>query len=137
MYSVTLKPFGHFFGICIFSIGLKKSFFCCHAGLTSLDISADSTVAITGSEDATAKISNIHTGKVLGTFAGRPSQMTEFFVFKISMSVKSAMVCIVMCTTMWRLLRDMNKSQNFVLPDCDPQAAMQSNAGSRHDVLKF
>lgn len=40
------------------------------AGLTSVDISADSTVAITGSEDMTAKISNIHTGKVLGTFVG-------------------------------------------------------------------
>lgn len=40
------------------------------AGLTSLDISADSTVAITGSEDMTAKISNVYTGKVLGTFVG-------------------------------------------------------------------
>lgn len=40
------------------------------AGLTSLDISADSTVAITGSEDMTARISNIHTGRVLGTFSG-------------------------------------------------------------------
>ncbi|KAL3132557.1 hypothetical protein ABBQ32_009096 [Trebouxia sp. C0010 RCD-2024] len=40
------------------------------AGLTSLDISADSTVVITGSEDMTAKISNLHTGKVLGTFQG-------------------------------------------------------------------
>lgn len=40
------------------------------AGLTSVAISADSTVAITGSEDMTAKISNIHTGKVLGTFVG-------------------------------------------------------------------
>lgn len=40
------------------------------AGLTSLDISADSTVAITGSEDMTARISNIHTGKILGTFSG-------------------------------------------------------------------
>ena len=42
----------------------------CFAGLTSLDVSADSTVVITGSEDMTAKISNLHTGKVLGTFQG-------------------------------------------------------------------
>ena len=40
------------------------------AGLTSVDVSADSTVVITGSEDMTAKISNLHTGKVLGTFQG-------------------------------------------------------------------
>lgn len=40
------------------------------AGLTSLDVSADSTVVITGSEDMTATISNLHTGKVLGTFQG-------------------------------------------------------------------
>ena len=40
------------------------------AGLTSLDVSADSTVIITGSEDMTARISNLHTGKVLGTFQG-------------------------------------------------------------------
>lgn len=40
------------------------------AGLTSLDIGTDSTVAITGSEDMTARISNIHTGRVLGTFSG-------------------------------------------------------------------
>ncbi|DBA96558.1 TPA: hypothetical protein ACH3X1_015429 [Trebouxia sp. C0004] len=64
------------------------------AGLTSLDISADSTVAITGSEDMTAKISNIHTGKVLGTFVGMPSQMTRSIGFKISMAVKSAVVCV-------------------------------------------
>ena len=73
--------------------GLDKSFWCCDAGLTSLDISADSTVAITGSEDMTAKISNIHTGKVLGTFVGRPSQMANSIAFKTSTSVKSAVVC--------------------------------------------
>lgn len=72
---------------------LDKSFWCCDAGLTSLDISADSTVAITGSEDMTAKISNIHTGKVLGTFVGRLLQMANSIAFKISTSVKSAVVC--------------------------------------------
>ena len=47
-----------------------------------MDISADSTVAITGSEDMTAKISNVHTGKVLGTFVGRPLQMANSIAFE-------------------------------------------------------
>lgn len=50
------------------------------AGLTSVDISADSTVAITGSEDMTAKISNIHTGKVLGTFVGNSLHCCHHFL---------------------------------------------------------
>lgn len=54
--------------LCPVSVGLVGN---CPAGLTSLDISADSTVVITGSEDMTAKISNLHTGKVLGTFQGK------------------------------------------------------------------
>jgi len=99
--------------------------------LTSLDISADSTVAITGSEDMTAKISNIHTGKVLGTFVGRPLQMTGSTRLQDQhISQVSCGVCIAMCTTVRRILRDMTHSHNFDLPDCDSQAAMQSKAGS-------
>eukprot|EP00891_Asterochloris_glomerata_P000841 jgi/Astpho2/841/e_gw1.00016.344.1_t len=40
------------------------------AGLTCLAISADSSIAITGSEDHTARISNIQSGRILGTLTG-------------------------------------------------------------------
>lgn len=79
----------------------------------------------------TAKISNIHTGKVLGTFVGRPSQMADSIAFKISTTVKvSCDVRIAICTTSWCFLRVMTNSHNFDLSDCDSQAAMQSKTGS-------
>lgn len=56
----------------------------CLAGLTSLDVSADSTVVITGSEDMTATISNLHTGKVLGTFQGIRHVLCQSDIFAFS-----------------------------------------------------
>eukprot|EP00887_Chlorella_sp_A99_P001893 scaffold18.g1893.t1 len=40
------------------------------AGLTSLDLHPDSTAAISGSEDGTAKVVNLHSGRVVATLAG-------------------------------------------------------------------
>ncbi|GAB4816441.1 hypothetical protein N2152v2_003487 [Parachlorella kessleri] len=40
------------------------------AGVTCLDLHSDSTAAISGSEDGTAKVVNVHTGKVISTLNG-------------------------------------------------------------------
>ena len=41
------------------------------AGLTALDIRNDSQTVCTGSEDATARLVNLQTGRVLGALAGK------------------------------------------------------------------
>lgn len=42
----------------------------CIAGLTALDVHADSSIVLTGAEDGSACLSNIQTGRLLGRLAG-------------------------------------------------------------------
>lgn len=42
----------------------------CAAGITALAISADSVTALTGAEDGSACLTNIQTGRLLGSLPG-------------------------------------------------------------------
>lgn len=70
----------------------KRSQASFNAGLTSLDIKHDSLTVCTGSEDFTAQLVNLQTGRVLGSLAGRPSSkcIISFIIFWESPFLASA-----------------------------------------------